>query len=295
LAQLNWTYVADSGKHFNVGLFHGPNTGHLMVHCNQQVVLVDFNVLDSKSYPLFLDDELFALRVELKKGQFSYAFEIDRKADTPRNRQRRQTERKHWRQAIAFFAGLAICAAMFTGLLMRYDAQQRAKKRASLIAGEGIETIAVINNLESRQGGTRIHFTFIGLGRIWNEKLDYDAAMPIILESGMPLQEGDEFALLYLGQDPRIWEIMLNRPSPGQLIRYRQQALNLHLALHPELARQHVECLLDIAYELHGIAGLAAFYFQEASAEAYPLANEITYKRIVRDTPFRQRAQRECW
>lgn len=295
MAQLTWTYVSDAGKHYNVGLFHGPNTGHVVVHCNQQVVLVDFNVLASKSYPLFLDDELFELRIELKKGQFSYAFEIDRNADTPRNQARRQREHKHWRQALLMLGGLLICAGLFAGLLLRYDAQQRAKKRASLMAGEGIRATATVTRLEPHKDGTRLYIAFVGAGRYWEERLDYPEEMPIILDNGMPLQEDDEFSLLYLGQDPRIWELLLDQPSSAQIGRYAEMALSRHASLHPELPPQHLECLLRIVYELHGIPGLAALYFQQASSETHPHANEIIYKRMVRDAPFRTRVQQECW
>ena len=73
---------------------HGAESGHLMVYCNTNIVLIDFEILQSKTYSFFIEDELCELSIERKDDQFFYGFEINKKADTPLNRQRRKIEKQ---------------------------------------------------------------------------------------------------------------------------------------------------------------------------------------------------------
>ncbi|MCB0571879.1 MAG: hypothetical protein KDC66_19060 [Phaeodactylibacter sp.] len=295
MAQLSWTYVGDTGQHYTVGVFHGPNTGHLVVHCNLRVVLIDFHVLESKAYPLFLDDELCELKIEKKNGQFTYAFEINRKVDTPRNRERKKVEKKHWRQTLLFFGALGIVAAIFTGFFIRFDARQKEKNREQLLEVHGQNTLGVIDGLSSEGHSTAIQFSFIAGNRAHQGTLDYPSGMPVILDTGMPLEKGDEFSVRYLISSPGISELLLGQPSEAQATRYWERALARHAELHPELTPQQAECFVRLAYELKGINGLAAIRFQDTGAEENATANQVAYQRLTRSLPFQQRARRECW
>lgn len=110
MSQITWTYVDDDGYSHNVGLFHGDNSGHLMVYCNERIVVIDFNVLSSKNYSFFIDEELCDVAIEEKEGKFSYGFTIDQVTDTPRNRGRRKMNREQTIQTL-------IVAAVFILLL----------------------------------------------------------------------------------------------------------------------------------------------------------------------------------
>ncbi len=295
MAQLSWTYVSNTGRQFNVGLFHGPNTGHLLVHCNLKVVIIDFSVLETKTYPLFLDDELCELTVERKGNQFYYGFDINREADTPRNRHRKTVEKKHWRQTLLFFGAMAVCIALFTGFFLRLDARQKEDKHSVLLAKNGAETIARIEQLSAEGTSTLIHYSFIANGQSQEAEMEYPGEQPIILNHGMPLQAGDEFRVRFARNNPGIKDLHLDQPTEGQVETYRKLALQRHETLHPNLTHQQAECLLGLAYELKGVPGLADFYFQDASPEHNAVANELTYKRLVRGLPFQQRREQECW
>lgn len=295
MAQFNWTYVSDTGRKYNVGIYHGSRTGHLVVYCNLRVVIIDFNVLDTKTYPLFLDDELCELTIEKKSGEFRYGFDINRKADTPRNRIRKKVEKKHWRQTLLFFGAMGICVALFTAFFLRFNAKQKSAQREELLANFGQETIAHIDRLQPTGEGALICFSFVADGRIRNEELAYPAEMPIILSHGMPLKEADEFRLRFVINRPGIWNLLLDQPSDEQVEKYRLLAEERHAELHPELSRPHIQCLVGIAYDIKGVEGLADFYFQDASPEQNAIANELAYKRLVRGALFQQRADKECW
>ena len=115
MGQITWTYVDDDGYAHKVGLFHGDNSGHLMVYCNTRIVVIDFNVLTSKKYSFFIDEELCDIAVEEKEGKFSYGFTIDQITDTPRNRGRRKMNRVQTRQTLlmAFAFVILITATVF--------------------------------------------------------------------------------------------------------------------------------------------------------------------------------------
>jgi hypothetical protein len=100
MSQMTWTYIADDGARYNVGLFHGDNTGHLLVYCNARIVVIDFSVRASKNYSFFINDELCDLVIEEKDGQFFYGFKVDEVTDTARNRGRRKMMRTEVRQSL---------------------------------------------------------------------------------------------------------------------------------------------------------------------------------------------------
>ncbi len=99
---MTWTYVDDYGASHNVGLFHGINTGHLMIYCNTRIMFIDFNVTDEKKYSFFINDELCDIQVEKSDGKFAYGFEIDQKTHTPRNVNRKKQERKDLINSLIF-------------------------------------------------------------------------------------------------------------------------------------------------------------------------------------------------
>lgn len=120
MSQLTWTYVDDDGYRHKVGLFHGDNSGHLMVYCNTRIVVIDFHVLKSKNYSFFINEELCDLSIEEKAGKFSYGFTIDQVTDTPRNRGRRKMIRSQTVQSLMFGAAFIVLIAVVVFLIMRY-------------------------------------------------------------------------------------------------------------------------------------------------------------------------------
>jgi len=118
MSQMQWTYVDDYGQRHKVGLYHGNRTGHLMVYCNQKVIVIDFHVLSDKKYSFLINDELCDLQVERKNDRFAYSLEIDGKANTPGNRRRRARNRKDLIQALTVMAILLLIIALATFLML---------------------------------------------------------------------------------------------------------------------------------------------------------------------------------
>ena len=294
--QLTWTYVSDSGKRYVVGLFHSLKEGHLMVYCNQKVVLIDFKVFDTRTYPLFLEDELFKVTVERQGNRFSYGFEIDKKADTPRNQWRRTTEKKHWRQTLLFVAALVVLVAAFTFFFQKFQKPggPSADEVAALFEYHSTQTEGEVDLLYEADGRPLLRYTFEALGKRQSGQLEL-ADSKVVAETGWPVQKGDRFQVRYVSDNPRLSQLQLQNPTEDQQKAYRKQALEHHLHLHPELTEQHTKCLLDVAFTLHGAKGWAAFRFQETQPSQNPFANTMTYQRLVRSHDFKDAVQEKCW
>jgi hypothetical protein len=89
VGQLRWTYLGDSGQQYKVGLYHGEQSGHLLLYVNSNPVIIDFRVSESKKYSLFIGDELCDLVLEKKNGSFYYGLKPNLNVDTDLNRARR--------------------------------------------------------------------------------------------------------------------------------------------------------------------------------------------------------------
>ena len=121
MSQMTWTYIGDDGDQHKIGLFHGDNTGHLLIYCDARIVVIDFNVLTSRNYSFFIDDELCDLEVEEKDGKFSYGFKVDEITDTPRNRGRAKMVREEVRQTLVVGLIFLLIILLIVWLVFRFN------------------------------------------------------------------------------------------------------------------------------------------------------------------------------
>ncbi len=120
MSQITWTYVDDDGYSHKVGLFHGDHSGHLLVYCNTRIVVIDFNVLASKNYSFFINEELCDIAIEENDGKFSYGFTIDQVTDTPRNRGRRKMVRSQTYYSLLLGAAFILAISIMVFVLLRF-------------------------------------------------------------------------------------------------------------------------------------------------------------------------------
>ena len=283
MAQFNWTYLGENGQKYNVGVFHGPKTGHVLVFCNLKVVLVDFSVLDTKEYSLFLGDELCQLKLDRRGDKFFYDMNVDKDADTPLNRQRKARDKKHWKQSIVFFSAMLLCIFTFTSLVIYNhspEEERRMQNRANLLSSPSQYALGTITKIEAE----KIYYQYIVNGKWFTGNIKKELIQPE--NNGMPVEVGDEFSTQFALDNPLIHQIDFNLPSQKQLQVYFKRAFEKQVAHHPEFSAQKVQCMIEVAYELEGLPVFADFYFQDLSPEENVLHNNFTYKRLVRDQPF---------
>lgn len=293
MAQFNWLYLGDNGRQYNVGLFHGDRTGHLMVMCNSRVVLIDFSVKQAKDYSFFIDDELFELSIEGRPGSYAYNCAINEEADTPRNRDRKKQKRTDFRKTVALITifALVVIGALGFAAVSQLEAPAKTPPPA-LLSENGLETTARVFLEEGKQEGSKVvKYSFVADGRV----REFRQEQPSEFVNGFPLEDGDEFALRYVHSRPSVHEIAFDRPTERQLERYLQRTLHQHQELNSQLSRIQAKCRVDIAYRLRGIEGLAVLYHQNTEKRTHPIFNELTYKKFVRDIPFQEAVERDCW
>ena len=53
--------------------------------------------------------------------------------------------------------------------------------------------------------------------------------------------------------------------------------------------------MVEVAFKLKGIQGIADFFFQNTPEAENPNNNSNTYKRLIRDVPFQEEMNKNCW
>ena len=309
MAQLGWVLLdSHSGQH-RVGLYHGDNSGHLVIHCNLRVIQIDFSVKESRTYSFFIEDELCELSLQKEPdGRFSYAFLVNKTVDTPRNRDRKADQNRNNRQVGLFVGGfLIVLAFLFAGLTW-YGRQQRQKEmtRTSLFSKlseenarrlgmEGRTTTAELYVVfEGRQRKVIYGFTTADSTRISGKFAVADTGV-ILLHNGFPLRDRDAFELRYLPVDPEVHRLDFYHPTRPTMTAYLELATATEARSHPDQSPEHCQCLAMLAAERQGWDKLADLIFQNKTPRQNERHNRNTYLRLVRDPEFARLVQQECW
>ena len=290
MSQFNWTYLAPSGKKHHVGLFHGDRTGHVLIYCNSKIVLVDFKVRDTKSYSIFIEDELCEIGIERQKDRFVYGFDINKEVDTPLNRERKRNNKKHLRQGLALLGVLAILITVAVISLSKVGKDSGQPSLASLLASSGKETNAKVFLSDSEEAT----YNFVANGKVYSDKTPFKLDVSTLLQNGMPLEDGDEFLVKYSSTKPELNKIQFNRPTPHQIGIYKKRATDKYLQLHPEENLNYCNCLTDIAYEIDGVNGYAKFYLQDLSFQQNRRYNSDSFHKLIRSEEYQQKVENRC-
>ena len=292
MAQRNWTFLSNEGRKYNIGVFHGPKAGHVLIYCNLKILIIDFHVLETKSYAFFLGEELCEIILQRQEKGFSYHFKLDRDIDTPYNRARKARERKHWYQSLAFFGMLGLCVIFFSAWVLNNKPNQHTHHGPLSLPETADQAVADVYLGSNSPEGLHISYAFIANGnRYQAEAIVSDT----LLQNGMPIKNGDQFMTRYDRYDPSINQIVWESPSPNQIERYRKWAINKHLKAHPDLPKFMVDCQVEVAYQIKGIEGLADIYFQDYSPRENEWHNQNSYFKLVRDIPFKNLESKSCW
>ena len=302
--QFKWTFIADNGRQHQVTLMHGARTGHLLVYCNTNILLIDFKVLKTSTYSFFLEEELCELIVEREADNFRYGFKINREADTPLNQRRKDQSKKHLWQSLLFMGSKLLLITMIIVGLNQYQRNKSERDLLDSLARSGQETTARILMAPASQAdpGAELdvsYFYFVN-GRAYSIPQSRDvltenpSTQRLELATGLPLEIGDEFLLRYLPGDPTFSKIDYERPNPETLQKYLDRVSTTYRAEFPEDSPERCRCLAEVAYEIKGLAGLADFYHAGTPVEANVQHNRHSFLRLIRDLPFQQKAAQKC-
>ena len=286
----SWIYVGDAGHSQKVGLYHSNKSGHLLIYVGRKVMTIDFRVFESKKYTFFIEDELVRVCLERKGDEMYYTFEIDKTADTPRNRARRIVERKYLKQflvALGIFVALVLFAAL---VLPSFSEKSDLSRAEELLIKEGRESVARISN-NYPEGSPTLQYQFIRENDIITGTVSKDDLAQL---SPMPVIGGDEFVVVYVPSKPDIHSVYFNRPTEKQLARFKARALEKLLSLHPGTDTVEAGCFIETAYLLSGLDGLADFFFQDMSPAINPEHNAASFEKLTQSLPFRKKVETDC-
>ena len=290
----NWIYLADNGKRHHVGLMHGATSGHLLVYCNSKIVIIDFQVLKTSKYSFFIEEELCELTIERQGDRFLYGFEVNQDADTPHNRRRKKREKKHLIQSLLFVGGLIVFLTLFITTITNYQSNRSVFQLQDKLAISGKETHARILNIPSDQDNAVSYFFMVnGSSYSLRSNSPYEQGQ-FLLQTGMPLEVGDEFKVRYLPSNPYLCEIDFTQPTKNTLASYKERAIDKYRMNNPDEDPDYCNCLADIAFDLNGINGYADIYFMDTSPGDNPNHNSDSFKRLTRDLPFQKLLQERC-
>lgn len=283
--QLTWTFVDDYGSRNVVGIAHGAETGHLVVYCNSNIILIDFKVLDNYDYSFFIGDELFNLEIRPEeKDKFSYACKIDKKTNTPRNQVRQQQDKKHWKQIFALIGGLFAFVFFCSFGAMYLNQKSTYTDQATHLSATGKSgTVRIIVDYEKK----KLQHQYVANGKPFTKNLPFPTTTPIVLENGLVLKEEATFQIKYLPANPYVYTIDYSQPTDNQLNKIMNEALQLQVTLFPKRTLTYHTCLTQLAFEQQDLAGLVAILNQEKSPQVY--------QRLVKDVAFQNALAKRCW
>lgn len=309
MAQMNWVFLDNFGGQHRVGLYHGDRSGHVVIHCSMRVVQIDFSIKESKMYSFFIEDELCEVILDKQHGVFGYEFRVNKKVDTPRNRDRRVEEGKTRKyMGILAFSVVFILLVAFLGL-RRFGQQQDAKRVATTsivsqyskenmqrLGIEGKTTVARLHITQLQtEKGQKISYSLLALDSLM-EQGDYwvKPQKTILLPNGFPLQEGDEFDAVYLPQEPGVHRVDFFQPTLFTKKRYLEQAILAEQKNNPAASPQRSACQVMTSAKLLGWQSLAHFIFQTTPPSSNPRNNQETYERLLQNSDLKQAYRENC-
>lgn len=75
MSEARWTFYDPQSGPQTMGLYHGDKSGHVVVYHNSNVIIVDFQILESKTYSIQFNDCLITLGIEKEGHTYDYSFE----------------------------------------------------------------------------------------------------------------------------------------------------------------------------------------------------------------------------
>lgn len=74
--QRQWSFLDVTGHRYHIGIYHGQDSGHFLMYINNKITIIDFHILQDKSYTLYIGSELFRLNIaRIAEGDFRYDME----------------------------------------------------------------------------------------------------------------------------------------------------------------------------------------------------------------------------
>lgn len=253
-----------------------------MISCNGKVVLVDFLVFDSRTFSIFLDEELCTISLEKHiTGLFTYTFEVDTKVDTPLNRERKK---ERWKNVVLGIGFIGFVVFLFWGI---FAASNWYEQRSidNLFEAQGYETVASAQLISLPNGKKMYRFAYLfERGKYFTMYKKLPA--PNICDNGFPLESGDEFGFLFAISKSTVYRVFYDQPTGGQITRYIERSA-ASLGKNPAFQQGvNCECIAQEIYRDFGLDGLASLYFHAEDPKKNSNHNRKTFEDLQEKSNF---------
>jgi len=115
--QFHWTYWDHFGRQHVVGILHGSKSGHLVIHLNSRILIIDFNVFKSKKYSFLINEEICELQIKEGDSGFKYNLGVNEEQAAKRKALKRKENRKFLYQQIG---AVALTAGLIFGIMFLF-------------------------------------------------------------------------------------------------------------------------------------------------------------------------------
>lgn len=77
MSQANWLYKDETGKVHDINIYHGDESGHLLIYVNDEIMRIAFNVSEAIQYSFYIENVFFEMAVVTTEEGFSYQLHKD--------------------------------------------------------------------------------------------------------------------------------------------------------------------------------------------------------------------------
>ncbi len=295
--QESWIYRGKLKKHL-VQLSHDFSEGRLLLSLDGfQLVEDQFDIEEGKKkFNFFIDGELCEIKISKKDKKYVYQF-IPHVYSTSKVGKTRKKAAK--RELISVNMGIALVSI---GLLITvlYFSLFSNRAAPSLSLG-GITTTATIteinankkNTIQKETGETKILNGNIRYEFEVNEEVYYGDSYLYkkiqhyyLAQTGLPIQTGDQFLVLYDPYNPNVNKILFDHPSPKKLEQYQLYAReaclkNIPDNVLPQKDLPYCECLRAYLFQRYDLEGLAHILHQSTRKTLFEDFNAETYQKFM--------------
>ncbi len=243
---------------------HEPKNGHFLIHYAGKPVQAAKDVLDTREFRFFIDDELCIIRAEKdKKDNWDYILSFDHKVDTPLNTARKKLERKHLVQSIAAFSGIAFLLVLILGI--GYTVNFYYDKES--LKENGYVTIAtIVSTPQSTPGARKCEYVYQITSMYSLEGSISCSSLKAITDAngtGLPISVGDTYYMKYDITEYTNHQVFFDQPTAETLTQLKLKTRNRLTQLDRSITMQQAGCIVDQAHRLYGMQGLADIFFSQ--------------------------------
>ena len=75
MSESRWTFYDPQAGTQTLGIYHGDKSGHVVVYHNSNVVIIDFEIFQTKTYSIQFNNSLITLSIEQEGNGYGYSFD----------------------------------------------------------------------------------------------------------------------------------------------------------------------------------------------------------------------------